>query len=324
MNSEIQVKIKEAKEVLKGLGVDRLRQNDRSALTLLALLNLEPNKSWSSATNPYLQTFKIMEFMRVFYEKDYKPNSRETIRRQTLHQFELFRIVDRNRDDPSRPTNSKDNNYSVTTEALEAIKAYGTSSWVKKSQSFQKTIPVRLKQYEQKQSRHNINFKLPSGQEITLSPGAHNQLHADIVKKFIPEFIGNKNAEVLYIGDTASSRSGEGGKLMHCLEQRFEDLNLPSFKHSKLPDLVIYDNKRSWLFLIEAVTSHGPVSTKRYIELDKMFKACDIGLVFVTAFPNTNLFKKNSNDIAWETEVWIADRPKHMIHFNGDRFLGPR
>ncbi|MFS2517149.1 MULTISPECIES: BsuBI/PstI family type II restriction endonuclease [Parabacteroides] len=29
-------------------------------------------------------------------------------------------------------------------------------------------------------------------------------------------------------------------------------------------------------------------------------------------------------DIAWETEVWIAENPGHMIHFNGDRFIGPR
>jgi hypothetical protein len=28
-------------------------------------------------------------------------------------------------------------------------------------------------------------------------------------------------------------------------------------------------------------------------------------------------------EIAWETEVWVADAPSHLIHFNGERFLGP-
>jgi hypothetical protein len=32
---------------------------------------------------------------------------------------------------------------------------------------------------------------------------------------------------------------------------------------------------------------------------------------------------KYLNDISWETEVWVADSPTHLIHFNGERFLGP-
>ncbi|WP_283240947.1 BsuBI/PstI family type II restriction endonuclease, partial [Vibrio parahaemolyticus] len=93
--------------------------------------------------------------------------------------------------------------------------------------------------------------------------------------------------------------------------------------HDKLPDVVVYDEKRQWLFLIEAVTSHGPVSPKRWLELEKALNGCSVGRVYVTAFPHRVEFRKNAADIAWETEVWIADNPDHMIHFNGDRFLGP-
>jgi adenine-specific DNA-methyltransferase len=126
----------------------------------------------------------------------------------------------------------------------------------------------------------------------------------------------------LYIGDTASSRK-EGGKLMYLESDYLEGLGVPPMSHDKLPDVVVYDEKRKWLFLIEAVTSHGPVSPKRWIELEQAFKDCKVGLVYVTAFPDRAEFRKNAADIAWETEVWIADNPDHMIHFNGDRFLGP-
>lgn len=78
------------------------------------------------------------------------------------------------------------------------------------------------------------------------------------------------------------------------------------------------------LFLIEAVTSHGPVSPKRLLELEAFLKDCKVGKVYVTAFPDMAEFKKHSGNIAWETEVWLMEVPDHMIHFNGDRFMGPR
>lgn len=100
-------------------------------------------------------------------------------------------------------------------------------------------------------------------------------------------------------------------------------LGIPPLSHEKLPDVVVYDENQKWLFLIEAVTSHGPVSPKRWLELEDAFKGCKVGVVYVTAFPDRATFRKNATEIAWETEVWIADQPDHLIHFNGDRFLGP-
>ena len=101
-------------------------------------------------------------------------------------------------------------------------------------------------------------------------------------------------------------------------------LNLPLTEHSKLPDIVISDDKRGWLILVEVVTSHGPVSPKRVVELEEFTQDCPFGIVYVTAFPNAKEFKKHVDEIAWETEVWLSDTPDHMIHFNGDRFIGPR
>lgn len=315
-------KLRLARELLQRFGLPPQQTNDRSGWVLLALAALRPEDEWNAASAPLLPTYKIMEFIADEYGKEYKPNSRETIRRQTLHQLEQARIVDRNRDDPSRATNSKDNNYSLNPEPLAVLRAYPTGDWQQKLLHFKDRVPELRKQYARLLDREKIPVRLPDGSELKLSPGKHNQLHADIVHEFCPRFIG-AGGRVLYIGDTASSRS-EGGKLMHLDEQAFRELSVPPMAHDKLPDVVVYDTEKNWLFLIEAVTSHGPVSPKRWTELQQAFDGCTAGIVYVTAFPDSAEFRKNVTDIAWETEVWIANAPDHMIHFNGDRFLGPR
>ncbi len=262
-----------------------------------------------------------MEFIRVHYGMDYKPNSRETIRRQTLHQFEQARIVDRNRDDPSRVTNSKDNNYSINQPILDILANYPDADWQAKVQEYKNAVPELIAQYERKLDMHKIPITLPNGETVKLSPGKHNQLHADIIHEFCARFVG-EGGRLLYIGDTASSRK-EGGKLMFLEEKYLKSLGVPPMSHDKLPDIVVYDENRQWLFLIEAVSSHGPISPKRWLEFEEAFKDCKAGLVYVTAFPDRAEFRKNAANVAWETEVWIADNPDHMIHFNGDRFLGP-
>ncbi|MCZ0665156.1 BsuBI/PstI family type II restriction endonuclease [Acinetobacter baumannii] len=320
MNSAEQ-KLEQAKALLEALGLPPAQYNNRSAWVFLALASLKPEDDWSQAKAPLLPTVEIMQFIREYYGQDYKPNSRETIRRQTLHQFEQARIVDRNRDDPTRATNSKDNNYSLNESILNILKVYPTGDWQEKIKEYQKDLPNLQALYSRILDKEKIPVKLPNGIEIKLSPGKHNQLHADIIHEFCPRFIG-EGGEVLYIGDTASSRE-EGGKLMVLEASKLVELGVSPMSHDKLPDVVVYDKKRKWLFLIEAVTSHGPVSPKRWLELEAALSTCTVGKVYVTAFPHRAEFRKNAADIAWETEVWIADNPDHMIHFNGDRFLGP-
>ena len=254
---------------------------------------------------------------------DYKPNTRETIRRQTLHQFEQARIVDRNRDDPDQPTNSRDNNYSLTAPVVAILKAYPDGDWRQRISAFKASRKTLQEQYERDLVRHRIPARFPDGREFTLSPGRHNQLHADIADRFCSRFIG-KAGTVLYLGDTASSRQ-EGGKFMHLEAERLKALGVPPMSHEKLPDtdMVIHDEDRKWLFLIEAVTSHGPVSKKRWTELEESLRSCTVGRIYVTAFPTAAEFRRHAADIAWETEVWIAEDPDHMIHYNGDRFPGP-
>ena len=306
--------IDEAAKILESLGLPRGQQNERSALTLLALANLGPKVKWNATERPLLRTVDIMEFMRTRYGKDYKPNSRETIRRQTLHQFEQARIADRNPDHPARPTNSGNTVYQLTEDVATVLRAYGTRSFDKAAARFLTRFGSLQEDYLQGRKDHKISLKTAEGKTYFLSPGIHNLLQVGVVKEFGPRFAPGAN--LLYVGDTAE-------KLVHIEAEQLSKLNVPVTEHDKLPDIILYWPKRNWLFLIEAVTSHGPVSPKRHREIENMLKNCSAERVYVTAFPDAKTFRRYAGDIAWETEVWIAETPDHMIHFNGPKFLGP-
>lgn len=308
-------KVDEAISILFALGLPRAQQNERSALTLLALAQIGPRSDWARVQRPMLRTVDIMEFMRVKYKKDYKPNSRETVRRQTIHQFEQARIVDRNPDDPSRPTNSGKNVYQLTPDAAAAIVVYKDKAEFQAAvQGFQAKFGSLRETYASARDSLRIPLKLPNGKEVHLSPGAHNELQVAIVEEFGPRFA--PGAEVLYVRDTAQ-------KHVVLETDRLTTLKVRVTEHDKLPDLILYRSDVNWIYLIEAVTSHGPVTPKHYVELEKMFADCKTDRVYVTAFPSATEFRRYAADIAWETEVWLKDNPGHMIHFNGPKFIGP-
>lgn len=307
-------KTDEAVAILAALGLPRSQQNERSALTLLALANLGPEASWADVQRPLLRTVDIMEFMRVEYGKDYKPNSRETIRRQTIHQFEQARLVDRNPDEPDRPTNSGKNAYRLTEEVAEVLKTFGTAGFDKAVATFTEQFGMLKAAYERARASHQIPLRLPDGLTVYLSPGEHNTLQVAIIEDFGPRFA--PGALVLYVGDTAK-------KHVIYEQDQLARIGVPITEHDKLPDVVLFDPAKNWLFLIEAVTSHGPVSPKRHREIEAFLKGCTAERVYVTAFLAISDFRKYAADIAWETEVWIAATPDHMIHFNGPKFLGP-
>ena len=316
-------KVDEARALLKMLGLPKEQSNELAAYVLLALAKVDPLSQWSAATNEMYTTRELMDFIDNAYGKKYAANSRETIRRKALHQFEQAQLVTRNSDNPQRATNSPHNNYSLTEVCQGILHEYPDGDWKKEISNYLVNFGSLKEQYEKSNDAERIPIRLPNGREIKLSPGEHNELHSQIVHEFIPRFVKG-NPILLYIGDTASSRADEGGKLLVNETEYLLSLGISPMSHSKLPDIVIYDPDKNWLFLVEAVTSHGPVSPKRHRELEKALEKCTAGRVYVTAFPDIVRFKKYANEIAWETEVWISDMPGHMIHFNGDRFLGPR
>lgn len=317
-------KIEEAQAILKALGLPKRQQNDRSALTLLALCQIKPKSKWKDAEALSMSVMGnkdnakyegIMRFMADQYDKNYAENSRETIRRQTLHQFVQAGVANHNPENPQLPTNSKDNHYRISPEALKVVQSYGSKNWKKEIALFQEKVGSLIEKYSKKREFRKIPLKLEDGTKLKFSPGKHNELQIDIIKEFAPRFA--PGSQLLYVGDTAK-------KDLYRNDVSLKELGIPIDQHSKLPDVVIYDTKRNWLFLIEAVTSHGPISPKRIVELEELLINCKVGKVYVTAFIDLKEFKKHTNDIAWETEVWLSEIPDHMIHFNGDRFMGPR
>ena len=309
-------KIEDAQKILKAFGLPPAQYNEMAALTLLALCNLKEQDNWKKATKQSMGVSKdIMNFVNENYDKSYAPNTRETFRRQVLHQFVQARIVDYNPDDTKLPVNSPKAHYALTAEALEVIKSYKTKNWKKTLTQFLEEVGKLSDVYLKERELNQIPVTLQNGKKIKLSAGKHNEVQAAIVEQFAPRFANG--GVLLYLGDTAK-------KDLHVDVRELKNLGIPIDQHSKLPDVVIFDTKRNWLFLIEAVTSHGPVSPKRLLELEEFLKDCKVGKVYVTAFPDMTEFKKHSNNIAWETEVWLMEVPDHMIHFNGDRFVGPR
>lgn len=307
-------KIEQAQKILEKLGVPPAQQNEISALTLLVLANLDENSAWSKADAPSLRVHDILNVIKEKYGREYAENTRETIRRQVLHQFVQAGIAIRNPEDPSLSTNSPRTHYGISHLALDAIRSYGSSTWDEKCNNFLAQKGALLEVYRRKREQHKVPLRVSEQEIIKLSPGKHNELQAAVMEEFGPRF--SPGAKLLYIGDTAH-------KTLVLEREDFEKIGVIIEDHGKLPDIVLFDQNKRWLFLIEAVTSHGPVSPKRYVELQDMFKNCSMAIVFVTAFLDFSTFKKFSNEIAWETEVWIAEMPSHMIHFNGDKFLGP-
>ncbi len=307
-------KIDEAIEILTSLGLPRTQQNERSALTLLALANIGPDGTWSQVERPLLRIWDIMGFMKDAYGKVYAANTRETVRRQTIHQFEQARIVDRNPDDPSRPTNSGKTVYTLTEDAALVLQSYGTGTFNDSVKEFIERYGSLKIAYEKQREAHLVPLQLADGTTVYLSPGEHNTLQVSIIEEFGPRFA--PGAAVLYVGDTAK-------KHVVCATEELGRLGVPITEHDKLPDILLYQPEKNWLFLIEAVTSHGPVSPKRHREIEALLVDCPADRVYVTAFLSIADFRKYAADIAWETEVWIAATPDHMIHFNGPKFLGP-
>jgi len=306
--------VEEAIDVLNQLQFPRQQRNERSALTLLALLDLTPDKDWSEAADPMRGITKLMDLMAEHYGKQYAPNTRETVRRQTVHQFLAAGLLLLNPDEPDRPTNSAKTVYRVSPPSLRLLRAYGTADWAVELIHYRRRIESLRERYALERDLQRIPVTLPEGQPVSLSPGGQNELVARIVEDFCPVF--TPGGAVLYIGDADE-------KFAIHDEDRLQKLGITLDEHGKMPDLFIHHVRRDWLVLIEAVTSHGPVNPKRREVLRDLFSATSAGLVFVTEFENRRTLAKYVADISWETEVWVAEDPTHLIHFDGERFLGP-
>lgn len=310
-------KLEHAKQLLADVGMPVQQQSVICCLTLLAMAGIKIDTPFKEATNNWVRIHDVINFIADEYGVIYAENSRETFRKQAMHHFRTAAIIE----DNGKATNSPNYKYRITDEFLHVLKSlieidnksvaeqtnYALSNFLNNHQSLKEI-------YASKKQMQKMPVKI-NNEDYTFSPGKHNALQRAIIEEFAPRFA--PNSECLYVGDTIEKDLVKNVELL-------KKLGFEITLHDKMPDVVLYREDKKWLFFVEAVTSVGPMDPKRIVEIKKMTTNVTAGMIFVTAFPDFKTFKKFSESLAWETEVWIAEMPDHMIHLNGDRFMGPR
>lgn len=303
-------KIDEAREFLKMLGMPKAQQTDICCYVLLAMAGVKPNMEWANAGNEWVRIHDMIQFANTYYGSTYAENSRETFRKQALHHFRNAALVE----DNGKATNSPNYRYRLTEETLQMVKAFRTSEWQKSINRFLEYHEKLVNIYASKKKMTMMPVRI-NGADFQFSTGKHNELQKAIIEEFAPRFASD--SECLYVGDTIEKDLVKNvGKL--------KELGFEITLHDKMPDVVLYRKDKNWIYFVESVTSVGPMDSKRILELKEMTKNVTAGKIFVTAFLDFKTYKRFSEILAWETEVWIAEMPEHMIHLNGDKFLGPR
>lgn len=266
----------------------------------------------SANDNHFLTTREIITFENENYCENISSGSYDDIRRKDLLFPVQAKIVLNSSSFDVQATNNPTRGYALNPMFAELIKCYGTAKWKKSLANYKKQVEFLKEELERKRNLEKIPVKLPSGIELELSAGEHNVLQKCIVEDFLARF--GMGAEVLYIGDTSD-------KFLFKNHEVLNQIGFFTLEHEELPDVVAYCHEKNLLFLIEAVHSAGPMSEIRVRKLKKQLEKCTAYPIFVTTFLNKKEFRKWVTEIAWETEVWIADNPEHMIHFNGYKFL---
>lgn len=312
--------INEALEILQSVGIPfsgkRERGLDTMAMAFLAVAGVR--RSWKEAQgqndNRNIKTRDIIKFINENFEENISSSSYDDIRRKHLKLPVLADLILNSANNPNAAPNDPTRGYALDNEFKDLITYFGTDEWDIKLKLFNKNRPSLSEILQRKRDLPKIRVILPSGHILDFSRGGHNQLQREIIEEFLPRF--GAGCEVLYVGDATD-------KYLLRNDDTLNELGFFELAHDSLPDVVAYNREKNWLFLIEAFFSSGPMSEHRILELKKSLKYCKADLIFVTAFISKSDFKKNINDIGWESEVWTADNPDHMVHFNGGKFLGP-
>lgn len=302
-------RIEEARDFLTQIGIPVKQRTDMCCYVLIALTDMAQKDSWGKAENPWMGPHDIIVYLDAKGIKSYAENSRETIRKNCLRPFRDLALIE----DNGLASNSGKYKYRLTDEILNLIRVYQSAEWAIALKYYSQYHSVLVHSYQSKKELQKMPVRV-NGQDLRFSPGKHNQLQKQILEVFAPKFA--PGFECLYVGDSAD-------RDMYKNSARLAELGF-DITLDVLPDVVLYVPEKKWLYFVECVTTVGPVDQKRVRDIENMTNGVDAGNVYVTAFPDFATYKKFSQELAWETEVWIADAPEHMIHLNGDRFLGPR
>jgi hypothetical protein len=297
-----------------------VRRQRRLALALLALANMRPDTPWKEASvfegpaSWKLTTRETIDYWNKHWGEKISSGSYDDVRRRDFIYLTAAGIALARAGNPNASTNDPTRRYGINPDAAVLLRNSDTRAGDEAAVEFVKAYGALKQRLERERRAMGVGAQLPDGTILQLSAGAHNQLQKAIVEKFVPQFV--RRPQILYIGDTAK-------KALHLEESRLRELGFKELAHDMLPDVVVYDAERNWLFLVEAVHSSNPISHLRHIALEQFTAECTAPKIYVSVFENRSAFRKWVADISWETEVWLADSPSHMIHFNGEKFLGP-
>ncbi len=316
----VQRLLNEALYILQMLGVPFVglspRRLEQMAMAFLAVADVNPTKDWATTqdlnSGRSLKTRDIIGYINAHFAEHISSGSYDDVRRRSLELPLLAEIVVPTK--PNAARNDSTRGYALNPEFATLIRRFESPAW---GQVVAEFMQSRIALNQSLGAVRNLTMNpviLPSGASVLLGPGEHNALQQAIVEQFLPRY--GYGAEVLYLGDTQE-------KLLYINREQLQAINFFTLEHGELPDVLAYSETKNWLYLIEAVYSSGSISATRLLNLRRLTATCTAEIIYVTAFLNRSAFRRFVADIAWETEVWIAMEPDHLIHFDGQRFLGP-
>ena len=306
-------------DIFKAIGIpventDRKLERMAKACMAVGQIKCSFKEAKSSEDGTFLRSRDIISFENNHYGEKIADASYDDIRRQDLKLLVEAGIVLNSSSKEEQATNNPSRGYALSPAFANLLKSFNTTMWKEALEEFVQQTKSLKEELERRRELTKVPVTLPGGKTIDLSYGEHNNLQKSIIEIFLP--IYGFGAEVFYVGDTKD-------KYLHLEKEALENINFFPLEHEELPDVVAYSREKNLLYLIEAYHSTGEWSEMRVRKVKRKLEEskCTADVVFFTAFENKNVFKQKAKDIAWETEVWIADSPEHLVHFNGYKFL---
>lgn len=320
-NDDVQLLIRQALFIIDQLGIPLEgltgRAKEKLAMAFLAAGNIKSSKYWSkvqSANTGYsITTKECVDFYNTYLEESMSKGSYDYVLRDGLKKLLIGGIVEQSK--PESNISDATRGYRISTEYARIIAKFGQNDWEKQVEVFNKTHKTYKERLSQKRDIPKIPVKLADGTEFHLTDGEHNLIQQQVLTEFLPRF--GYGAKVLYCGDS----DNKYGIIYE--KEKLKELGVHDLKQGKLPDIVAYSEDKDWIYLIEAYHTSNPITVERKYELSQIFFEVADKCIYVTAFENNSAYHTCTEELAWETEVWIITEPDHMLHLNGSRFMGP-
>lgn len=292
------------------------RSLERMAKACLAVGQIKHSfaEAISASNKIFMRSRDVIDFENKYYGENISPGSYDDIRRKDLKVLVEAGVVVNSSSTNIQSTNNQLRGYALSPIFADLLHNYDCPTWEKKLSDYIANQKSLKEEFRRLRDLDKIPVILPNGITLKLGKGEHNNLQKSIIEEFLPRY--GFGASVLYIGDTDD-------KLLYLDKDSLDDIKFFELKHEELPDIIAYSKEKNLLYLIEAFHSTGEWNELRLrlIKQKLIDSGCTATPIYFTAFENKNSFRLKSKDIAWETEVWIADNPDHLIHFNGYKFL---